>query len=199
MSSEQDGEPLAIEFANTRLDRSGGPLLELLTDDAALVDWLRSALGRDLDGQLLPGDLGRFLALRDAVRVVAHAVSDEQPEPAVEVALINATAAAAPSWPELADGQRVERTSARAIEAALAALAASAIDVFGGPRRGQVRSCGRWPRCVRFFVKNHPRREYCSPHCANRARVMRHYDRHRDAHQAAGSGPQPADGWLRGR
>jgi predicted RNA-binding Zn ribbon-like protein len=185
MSSEQDAEPLAIEFANTRLDRSGGPLLELLADDVALVGWLCSALGRDLDGQLRPGDLGRFLALRDAVRVVARAVSDEQPEPAAEVALLNATAAAAPSWPELANGQRVERTAATAIEAALAELAASAIDLFGGAQRDQVRACGRWPRCVRFFVKNHPRREYCSPHCANRARAMRHYDRHRDEGGAA--------------
>jgi predicted RNA-binding Zn ribbon-like protein len=44
-----------------------------------------------------------------------------------------------------------------------------------------VRICGRWPACVLFFVKNHPRRDYCSPVCGNRARVSRHYERHRES------------------
>jgi predicted RNA-binding Zn ribbon-like protein len=96
------------------------------------------------------------------------------------VARLNAAAAAAPTWPELTDGRRIDRTGATDVNAALAALAASAIEVFGGDQRDQVRACGRWPRCVRFFVKNHPRRGYCSPECANRARAMRHHDRHRD-------------------
>jgi predicted RNA-binding Zn ribbon-like protein len=35
------------------------------------------------------------------------------------------------------------------------------------------------PNCVLFFIKDHPRREWCSPGCGNRARVAHHYDRHR--------------------
>lgn len=178
MSTEQ-AEPTAIEFANTRRARRGVPV-ELLPDDAALTDWIRSELGRDLAGRLRPGDRERFLAVRDAVRAIAVAVSEGEPEPENEVALLNATAAAAPSWPELADGRRIERTAAADVDAALAVLAASAIDVFGGELRDEVRACGRWPLCVRFFVKSHPRRSYCSPRCANRARAMRHHDRHRD-------------------
>jgi predicted RNA-binding Zn ribbon-like protein len=30
-----------------------------------------------------------------------------------------------------------------------------------------------------YFVKRHPRREWCSAGCGNRARVARHYHRHR--------------------
>jgi predicted RNA-binding Zn ribbon-like protein len=179
MSTEASVEPVAVEFANTRRARRRATV-ELLPDDEALTTWIRENLGRDLTGRLRPGDRDRFLALRDAVRAVAAAISSEQHEPADEVAGLNATAAAAPTWPELVDGRAVQRTAAAEVDAALAALAASAIEVFGGAQREQVRACGRWPLCVRFFVKNHPRRGYCSPSCANRARAMRHHDRHKD-------------------
>jgi predicted RNA-binding Zn ribbon-like protein len=179
MRTDASAEPVAIEFANTRrAGRRGG--VELLPDDEALTAWIRESLGPDLAGCLHPGDRDRFLALRDAVRAVAGAISNEQREPADEVARLNVTAAAAPTWHELVDGRAVQRTAAAEVDAALATLAASAIETFGGTQREQVRACGRWPLCVRFFVKNHPRRGYCSPNCANRARAMRHHDRHKD-------------------
>ena len=34
--------------------------------------------------------------------------------------------------------------------------------------------------CVQYFVKDHPRREWCSAACGNRARVARHYTKRRD-------------------
>jgi predicted RNA-binding Zn ribbon-like protein len=179
MRADASLEPVAIEFANTRRAGRHGPV-ELLPDDEALTEWIRESLGRDLAGCLHPGDRGRFLALRDAVRAVAAAISNEQQEPADEVAHLNVVAAAAPTWHELVGGRAVQRTAAAEVDAALAALAVSAIDVFGGIQRDQVRACGRWPLCVCFFVKNHPRRGYCSPNCANRARAMRHHDRHKD-------------------
>jgi predicted RNA-binding Zn ribbon-like protein len=178
MRTEASVEPVVIEFANTRRARRRASV-ELLPDDEALTAWIRENLGRDLTGCLHPADRDRFLALRDAVRAVAAAISNEQQEPADEVALLNVTAAAAPTWSELVDGRAVQRTAAAEVDAALATLAASAIDIFGGAQREQVRACGRWPLCVRFFVKNHPRRGYCSPTCANRARAMRHHDRHK--------------------
>lgn len=179
MSIEASLEPVAIEFANTRRARRGAAI-ELLPDDEALTAWTRQNLGRDLTGRLRAGDRDRFLALRDAVRAVAAAISNEQHEPVDEVARLNAAAAVAPTWPELVDGHAVQRTAATEVDAVLAVLAASAIEVFGGAQREQVRACGRWPLCVRFFVKNHPRRGYCSSACANRARAMRHHDRHKD-------------------
>ena len=179
MSTEASVEPVAIEFANTRRAQRRGAV-ELLPDDEALTAWIRRNLGRDLTDRLRPGDRDRFLVLRDAVRAVAVAISNKQEDPADEVAGLNAAAAAAPTWPELVDGRAVQCTAAAEVDATLAALAASAIEVFGGAQREQVRACGRWPLCVRFFVKSHPRRGYCSPGCANRARAMRHHDRHKD-------------------
>jgi predicted RNA-binding Zn ribbon-like protein len=34
------------------------------------------------------------------------------------------------------------------------------------------------PGCVLYFVNSHPRREWCSTACGNRARAARHYQRH---------------------
>ena len=34
------------------------------------------------------------------------------------------------------------------------------------------------PGCVLYFIKDHPRREWCSTACGNRARAARHYARH---------------------
>ncbi|HLU55261.1 MAG TPA: CGNR zinc finger domain-containing protein [Pseudonocardia sp.] len=35
------------------------------------------------------------------------------------------------------------------------------------------------PGCVLYFHRDHPRRGWCSAGCGNRARVARHYERHR--------------------
>ena len=59
----------------------------------------------------------------------------------------------------------------------LAAIAADAIDLLTGPHRHELRTCGA-PRCVLMFLTDHPRREWCSDRCGNRARQARHYERH---------------------
>jgi len=176
MSTTSTGEPLAIDFANTRRASRGVPV-ELLPDPAALAAWLLDHLGDDLTGALGQAELEGFVAMRDAIRALALAANDEQTDPPDAAAIVNA--AAAPSWPQLVDGAAVQRTEAAAVDAALAAIARSAITVFGGPDRQDVRACGRRPICIKFFVKNHPRRDYCSPACANRARVSRHHERHK--------------------
>ncbi len=64
----------------------------------------------------------------------------------------------------------------------LGALAGDAIELLTSPHREQLRLCGA-PGCVLMFLKEHPRREWCSDGCGNRARQARHYarTRHRDA------------------
>jgi predicted RNA-binding Zn ribbon-like protein len=60
----------------------------------------------------------------------------------------------------------------------LAALAEDALIMAADPATGTVLSCGS-PTCLGLFVRDDPRRRYCSPGCANRSRVARHYDRGR--------------------
>jgi predicted RNA-binding Zn ribbon-like protein len=73
--------------------------------------------------------------------------------------------------------QRVERTAHSPALAAVAAIAEEAVALFAGPDRRLLRACHA-PGCVLYFVRNHPRREWCSDGCGNRARVARHYQRH---------------------
>ena len=63
---------------------------------------------------------------------------------------------------------------------ALAELAHDSIDVLTGPEATKMRAC-QAPRCLLYFVRSHPRREWCSESCGNRARAARHYRRIRAA------------------
>ena len=57
-------------------------------------------------------------------------------------------------------------------------IAEAAVLLFTSPDAGRLRACPG-PGCVLYFVRAHPRREWCSAVCGNRARVARHYQRHR--------------------
>jgi len=180
------GEPLAIELANTYFAVRGLPQ-EGLATLTHLTGWLehhRDACGTVQPGTVTESDRVRFVALRDAIRAIAAAVVDQHPMPDAALAVVNASAAAAPSWPALvSDGTGVTITQRRGgapPAAALAAVGRSAVEVFGGELRARVRACGG-PECVLFFVKNHPRREWCSAGCGNRARVRRYHQRQRGA------------------
>lgn len=183
-------EPLSIDFASTHYAVRGRPR-DGIDSPERLLDWLRAnavRLGVDpteprlavgIDAAALAG----FRLLRDAVRGIAAATTEGKPPGAGLIAELNRAAAAAPRWPVLevdGTGRSVaERTRSAPARAALAAIARDAIDLFGGPRRADLRAC-HGPGCVLFFVKDHPRREWCSTGCGNRARAARHYLRHRD-------------------
>jgi predicted RNA-binding Zn ribbon-like protein len=193
------GEPLAVELMNTIwADRDG--VHDALANPEEAIAWL-AAVARRLDvaieddGALATGgDKARITRslqrLRDALRqLAADATSDDRlaaasPTQGVDAAVaeLNRAAAAAPRWSaiELFDGatrQRVTRSAKSAPEAAISQIADAAIALFTGPERESLRACHA-PGCVLYFVKQHPRREWCSPGCGNRARVARHYQRH---------------------
>jgi predicted RNA-binding Zn ribbon-like protein len=156
---------ITVELANT-VRASRGSLVD------ALPEWAARA------GQ--PADLVQLAGLRDAIRTLLRALTDGDEMPAAALGVLNSAAAAAPYWPLLTGRLTIEaHTAADPGPAALAALARDAIDLLGSPARREVlRACGG-PGCVQFFVKDHPRREWCGPACGNRARAARHYRRHR--------------------
>jgi predicted RNA-binding Zn ribbon-like protein len=79
-------------------------------------------------------------------------------------------------WPDRV-AHRSVAAGVRPPLAALSAVAASAVELFGASD-DRLRACPA-PGCVLYFVKDHQRREWCSAACGNRARARRHYDRHR--------------------
>lgn len=179
------GEHLPIEMANTLYAVRGEPRDGLSTTDH-LGAWLRdnrAKLRTDLtDDDLLAvtsADLGISRRLRNAVHELLTAeVSGGRP-PELAVAVVNRVARSVPRWPQLRWGElpSIESgTRGRPVPAALAEVADSAVDLFAGPHRSLIRVC-RAPGCVLFFLKDHPRRTWCSAGCGNRARVARYHAR----------------------
>ncbi|MEU5612344.1 CGNR zinc finger domain-containing protein [Streptomyces sparsogenes] len=192
---------LALALAVTvRHDGSGGVADDLAAPDG-LTAWVRERaepLRDALDAQDFTADeaaLDAVRALRAAVRALfARAVRPGPPSSAdahrllpedLAVERLNAAAARAPGAPRLEwpEGGAPQVRAARPpgstdTDRLVAALARDAIAFLAGPDRERLRACPA-PRCVRYFVKDHPRQEWCKPSCGNRARVARHHRRHR--------------------
>jgi predicted RNA-binding Zn ribbon-like protein len=176
------GEPLAIEFANTHY-AVRGEFREGIGTPAHLAAWLRDqSLVAGPDLSVGATQVTTFRALRVAIRSLCQACVDALPGDDQHVEVLNAAAATAPRWPQLHYTGRAyavsEHTRQVGADAALATIARDAIAILGGPLRTDIRAC-QGPGCVLFFVKDHPRRQWCSAGCGNRARAARHYQRHR--------------------
>jgi predicted RNA-binding Zn ribbon-like protein len=192
---------LALALASTiRHDGKGG-VADDLGDVAGLAAWLREqavlledyvdefealTVAADEDTRL------DVVAVRRAARTLfavavrpglpsradsSSLLSDEQ---AVE--RLNLAAAALPvrpvlSWAESAAPTLTWRSEVADARVRLTAgLARAVMELLCSPARDLLRACPA-PRCVRYFVKDHPRQEWCTPSCGNRARVARHYRR----------------------
>jgi predicted RNA-binding Zn ribbon-like protein len=135
-----------------------------------------------------PEELAEARALRDSLRcLAAHLTDDTRPaavsgaDLAWSVDVLNAAAARLPAAQLRIENNAFRRaTQNPAVPAALAGVAAEAIDLFSATDADKLRAC-QAPGCVLYFVKTHPRREWCSIAGGNRARAARHYHRQRQA------------------
>lgn len=133
-------------------------------------------------------DVRRLRDLRDALRsLAAVATGDTRPRAASPVPsdeavrTVNDALRLAPA-PRLAieDGAVILAEPADgSATSALAALAAEGAELLT-KTPASLRACHA-PGCVLYFVLDHPRREWCSTTCGNRARAARHYARRRGA------------------
>ncbi|MBZ3901426.1 CGNR zinc finger domain-containing protein [Streptomyces griseiscabiei] len=186
---------LALDLALTvRHDGSGG-VADDLADAMGLATWIRAhadtlpaATGHTPDETALTA----VRELRAAVRALfARAVSPGEPSPAdatrllpapEALARLNAAAARTPTVPVLTWDPGAEpalhHRPATGEDPLTAALARAALAFLASPERQRLRACHA-PRCVRYFLKEHPRQEWCRPSCGNRARVARHHERHK--------------------
>ncbi|MGW3115672.1 CGNR zinc finger domain-containing protein [Streptomyces sp. NPDC001107] len=186
---------LALDLALTVRHDGHGGVADDLADVAGFTTWVRAHPDTVPDAAAFVADQAGLTAVRDlraAVRALfAHAVRPAEPSRAdatrllplpEAVARLNAAAARTPTvpvlhWPEGAE-PAVHRRAADGAHELTATLAQAAIAFLAGPDRQRLRACHA-PRCVRYFLKEHPRQEWCKPSCGNRARVARHHDRHK--------------------
>ncbi|XVV05669.1 CGNR zinc finger domain-containing protein [Actinosynnema sp. CA-248983] len=172
----------ALEFAATVRHDGHGGLDDALSTVEALTAWSGTPATEDL--------LHAVTDLRWAIRSLFAHASNAGPRidtpylrPLDEALhLVNTTAATAPRAAQLHWGtpptlHHVD--TATPGERLLADLATSAIELLAGETRDDLRACPS-PRCIRYFVRTHPKQQWCKPSCGNRARVSRHYHRTHD-------------------
>ena len=179
-------EPVPVRLMNTIwADRSG--VYDALVSVADLRSWLAS-VDPSAGGRLGRADVEAFRGLRDALRRLAALVTeDKRPAAATRldveqaVARVNEAVTRGPRWPQLGLNRgRLEQRSAGTVTGAmrtLSAVATEAVQLLTGEDQVRLRACYA-PGCVLYFVKDHPRREWCSTACGNRVRAARHYRRH---------------------
>ncbi|NJP43896.1 ABATE domain-containing protein [Actinacidiphila epipremni] len=208
---------LAVDLAVTVRHDGHDGIADDLAAPEGLTGWVRAHAGV-LAADLEPaGGAAGFTAdaaalaaaveVRTAVRALfARAVlpgppsaadAGRLPSAAQAADRLNAAAARVPYAPRLDWPHDAAPTAGRTVAGApsaadlvAAALARHAIAFLTGPDRERLRACPA-PRCVRYFVKEHARQEWCKPSCGNRARVARHHARHRAtaAQRAAAAAP----------
>ncbi|MFI7442869.1 CGNR zinc finger domain-containing protein [Nonomuraea indica] len=174
------GELLPLDLVNTR--PATGDLLATPGDLRAWLELQSDRLPEEF-GELTDADLAAVRAVREhTATALEHARHGRRPPEAV-LAALNEAQRAAPAVTELAwNGDAVTATRRRAGPAGprLAAwLAEAAAALLADPAVTTVRQCAAGD-CVLLFLPAHPRRRWCSAtRCGNRARVARHYQRHR--------------------
>ncbi|WP_412542884.1 CGNR zinc finger domain-containing protein [Longispora sp. K20-0274] len=183
-------EPVPIRLMNTVwADRHG--VHDALTSRDDLRAWLAHTGLGPAGTAVTDGDVTAHRALRDALRRLAALLTDDTRPAAASattdldraVADVNAAAATSPPVPglRLRDGtlHRTDTTTGPTPAAALSTVATAAVDLLTSATARDLRACHA-PGCVLYFLKDHPRREWCSTACGNRARAARHYRKHRD-------------------
>ncbi|MFE4673760.1 CGNR zinc finger domain-containing protein [Streptomyces sp. NPDC056723] len=198
ISTGPHATPLALDLALTIRHDGHGGVADDLGRPEALTAWVREhaeALPDTAGFEADAAALAEVREVRAAVRALfAHAVRPGDPSPAdahrllpvsEAVRRLNAAAALTPTVPVLTwdDGatplvRQEACTPVPASDLLTAALARAAVGFLASGDRERLRACHA-PRCVRYFLKDHPRQEWCKPSCGNRARVARHHERHR--------------------
>ncbi|HEY5876390.1 MAG TPA: CGNR zinc finger domain-containing protein [Ilumatobacteraceae bacterium] len=186
------GEPLAIKLYNT-IYVADGVVVDGLAEPTSASAWLATMRERlPLGGAGGEPNQDELTALRDVVRDVLDATVEQRTPSKVGIEALNTASARAPRsaaarWRRGGDPEPIVRFhSDRRADIVISGIAADAIELVTGPARTELRSCGA-PGCVLMFLKDHPRREWCSRACGNRARQARHYRRTR-ARRDSGSG-----------
>lgn len=181
------GEPLALDLVNTRPAAGSGGRADLLGDARRLAAWLEAQgdrLGAEFAGAVpRESDLPPVHAVRAHTEAALRALLQGARPPAGALRALTDAQRAAPAVHALGwDGTAVTAAPARRgpLGVRLAArLAEAAADLLTDPALGRLKEC-EGEGCVLLFLPAHPRRRWCSPGlCGNRARVARHYRRHK--------------------
>lgn len=158
-----------LNFVDTVADRAGSQR-DLLTGPEVMSAWLRAA-GLVTSIKVSDAEVESARLLREAIFRAVVAAGQQRSLPDRDVARINAAARSAPRRPQLHDGKRTYLAD-NAFSAALAELAADAVDLIGTGRISRVRRC---PGCAMVFedTSRPGSRRWCASNrsCGNKAKT----------------------------
>lgn len=177
-------EHSSIDLVNSEIHLPGGKVHDALSTPEATTAWL---VARDLVGEaaaLQSYCQNRMVGLRTDIRKAFVArVTGADVDPAA-LAGINAALVAAPNASLLhyAPGEgffrSLEHPATRLVEHAMSVIAEDAVALLAGDDAELLAQCEAEP-CVRFLLKTHGRRQWCSTRCGDRVRAARSYARKR--------------------
>jgi predicted RNA-binding Zn ribbon-like protein len=185
IASSAPGEErsIALALVNT-LHRRGRAIVDEMAGADALRDWLQERTHATPDRTIGQAELERVRSLRDAIRALMHAAARGVEPPEQSLRIVNRASAGAPrvlalDWPAGGAARRRYVTDVSdPLDRATSEIATDAIELLTDQRGSELVECAG-PGCVRFLLKDHPRRHWCSPSCGERARAARYYQRHR--------------------
>jgi len=188
--------PETAAVTNPAADRAANPAADLaahLAADPATTNPAANPAAANPaanDPAADPAVAGRLSLLRETIRALFAAQAERRAPAPGDLAGLNAALARAPLLPALTwddtgprRGEQAPAPGTDPVDLALARLAADALGVLTGPGDARPAPCGAHG-CIRWFLRTHAARQWCSARCGDRVRAARHYARH---HPMAGA------------
>lgn len=162
---------LALDFVGT-MGRWRTEQVDLLAEPADLTRWLAEAAVLDDAPRAEPDDLVAARQLRGAIYRLALAATGKAVPEAADRRVVNTAAAVPPVRLRLTEDGAASRSGD--VDAALATLARSAIELVSGAERELIRECEAG-ECTRLYVDHSARRSrrWCDMRsCGNRVKAQ---------------------------
>jgi len=170
----------ALALVNTRVLHGGEPV-DVIAETVAAGRWLTARGLIPANCPISETEAAALRAVRDCIRGLLSARTAARLPAAGDVGRLNATLAAAPPIPALAwdeSGPRAEPVYAGGdmVGVALSRLADDALGLLAASGGAEPAPCGAHG-CIRWFLRTHAARQWCSTRCGDRVRAARHYAR----------------------
>ncbi|GAA4011907.1 CGNR zinc finger domain-containing protein [Allokutzneria multivorans] len=188
--AEGSGGETAMALVSTIAHDGNGGVADAFADDAGVNSWCAARFSDFTPRSSAQAE--RLRALRFAARSAFAATVSPHPPSRVErqqrmsdaeaASVLQAAITALRLQPTVAiDDSGVRRgfqTAAQDQKLIEGVLALAVVEFLTGPLAARLRSC-QAPRCVRYFVQDHGRQQWCKTSCGNRARAARFASQHR--------------------
>ncbi|WP_125107693.1 CGNR zinc finger domain-containing protein [Gulosibacter massiliensis] len=183
----------SIDLVNSVIRLPGDVVVDAIETPADATSWLIER-GLAAEGSMLESYCqNRLLGMREDLREAFAAAVDGVRLGEHALDRINAAMKAAPQIPLLgmAPGGgfvRVpEHPVTQVVEQAMSVIAEDAATLLTGDEAPLLARCEAEP-CIRFFLRTHARRQWCSTRCGDRVRAARAYARKKEAAAADARG-----------